>query len=237
MCTHQGASVSCALLTSLLHFASRILANLRTSFASCVQHTAWRNYCADVFWCKHTSPFSIACFAGYTWDGVIHKMPMKQWEAMLSVHLTAPFRLIQAATPYMRDAAKAEIQKSGKATARSIINVSSTSGTHGNAGQVNYSTVSAFCRMTVPGNSSMTGMSQMVQGCALLPVGKGWGNWSDQDCCQGVGPIQHTLQWLGLWFHCHTADCRQRLRRQHAGKQHCMQCLHMCYMYRYVECV
>ena len=91
---------------------------------------------------------------------------MKQWEAMLSVHLTAPFRLIQAATPYMRDAAKAEIQKSGKATPRSIINVSSTSGTHGNAGQVNYSTVSAFCMMTVPGNSSMTGMSQMVQCCA-----------------------------------------------------------------------
>lgn len=81
--------------------------------------------------------------AGYTWDGVIHKMPMKQWEAMLSVHLTAPFRLIQAATPYMRDAAKAEIQKSGKATPRSIINVSSTSGTHGNAGQVNYSTAKA----------------------------------------------------------------------------------------------
>ncbi len=62
---------------------------------------------------------------------------------MLAVHLTAPFRLIQAATPYMRDAAKAEMQKHGKAAPRSIINVSSTSGTHGNAGQVNYATVSA----------------------------------------------------------------------------------------------
>ena len=80
--------------------------------------------------------------AGYTWDGVIHKMPPKQWEAMLAVHLTAPFRLIQAAAPYMRDAAKAEMERDGKAHPRSIINVSSTSGTHGNAGQVNYSTVS-----------------------------------------------------------------------------------------------
>jgi len=62
---------------------------------------------------------------------------------MLAVHLTAPFRLIQAATPYMRDAAKAEMQNHGKAAPRSIINVSSTSGTHGNAGQVNYATVSA----------------------------------------------------------------------------------------------
>lgn len=79
--------------------------------------------------------------AGYTWDGVIHKMPNKQWQAMLDVHLTAPFRLIQAAAPFMRDAAKAEMERDGKAVPRSIINVSSTSGTHGNAGQVNYGTV------------------------------------------------------------------------------------------------
>ena len=83
--------------------------------------------------------------AGYTWDGVIHKMPSKQWQAMLDVHLTAPFRLIQAAAPFMRDAAKTEIEKDGKAAPRSIINVSSTSGTHGNAGQVNYGTVRNEC--------------------------------------------------------------------------------------------
>lgn len=83
--------------------------------------------------------------AGYTWDGVIHKMPLKQWTAMLDVHLTAPFRLIQAAAPHMRDAAKAEMEGGGKAAPRSIINVSSTSGTHGNAGQVNYGTVRLCC--------------------------------------------------------------------------------------------
>ncbi|KAL3136770.1 hypothetical protein ABBQ38_005484 [Trebouxia sp. C0009 RCD-2024] len=81
--------------------------------------------------------------AGYTWDGVIHKMPLKQWTAMLDVHLTAPFRLIQAAAPHMRDAAKGEMEGGGKAAPRSIINVSSTSGTHGNAGQVNYGTAKA----------------------------------------------------------------------------------------------
>jgi len=78
--------------------------------------------------------------AGYTWDGVIHRMTDKQFEAMLSVHNVAPFRLIRAATPHMREAAKKEIDEKGKASPRCIINISSTSGLHGNAGQVNYST-------------------------------------------------------------------------------------------------
>ncbi|KXZ43467.1 hypothetical protein GPECTOR_89g487 [Gonium pectorale] len=81
--------------------------------------------------------------AGYTWDGVIHKMTPEQWSAMLAVHCTAPFRLIQAAAPAMRDAAKAEVEQEGAARPRSIINISSTSGTHGNAGQANYATAKA----------------------------------------------------------------------------------------------
>ncbi len=78
--------------------------------------------------------------AGYTWDGVIHKMSDEQWQAMLDVHNTAPFRMIRAAAPYMRDAAKAEREAGREPEPRCIVNVSSTSGTHGNAGQVNYST-------------------------------------------------------------------------------------------------
>ncbi|MEW6440561.1 MAG: SDR family NAD(P)-dependent oxidoreductase [bacterium] len=80
--------------------------------------------------------------AGYTWDAVIHKMTDEQWEAMLTVHLTAPFRLIRAAAPYFRDAAKAE-KEAGKVVNRKIINISSTSGTRGNAGQANYSSAKA----------------------------------------------------------------------------------------------
>lgn len=81
--------------------------------------------------------------AGFTWDGVIHKMSDQQWAAMLAVHCTAPFKLIQAATPHMRDAAKHEMESQGAAQPRSIINISSTSGTHGNAGQANYATAKA----------------------------------------------------------------------------------------------
>lgn len=76
--------------------------------------------------------------AGYTWDGMAHKMDDAQWEAMLAVHLTAPFRMIRACVPYMREAAKREQANGGTAKARKIINISSTSGTRGNVGQVNY---------------------------------------------------------------------------------------------------
>ncbi|KIV95173.1 hypothetical protein PV10_02854 [Exophiala mesophila] len=72
--------------------------------------------------------------AGYTWDGVIHKITDKQWDTILSVHNTAPFRLIRQAAPYFR-------VKDGEP--RCIINISSTSGTHGNAGQANYSLAKA----------------------------------------------------------------------------------------------
>jgi 3-oxoacyl-[acyl-carrier protein] reductase len=81
--------------------------------------------------------------AGFTWDGVIHKMPDEQWQTILDVHLTSAFRLIRAATPHLRETAKAEIEERGEARARKIVNVSSTSGTRGNFGQANYSAAKA----------------------------------------------------------------------------------------------
>jgi 3-oxoacyl-[acyl-carrier protein] reductase len=81
--------------------------------------------------------------AGFTWDGVIHKMSSKQWDTMLAVHCTAPFKLVQAAAPYMRDAGKAEAAGGSQPGDRCIINISSTSGTHGNSGQANYATAKA----------------------------------------------------------------------------------------------
>src|SRR5215813_4025606 len=76
--------------------------------------------------------------AGYTWDSVIQNMTDEQWQAIIEVHLTAPFRIIRAATPLMREVAKKEIAE-GRRVHRKIINISSTSGVSGNAGQVNYS--------------------------------------------------------------------------------------------------
>ncbi|HEV3040682.1 MAG TPA: SDR family oxidoreductase [Candidatus Angelobacter sp.] len=77
--------------------------------------------------------------AGYTWDAVIHKMTDQQWQAILDCHLTAPFRIIRAASEYWRENAKDEQAAGRTPKARKIVNISSTSGTRGNPGQANYS--------------------------------------------------------------------------------------------------
>lgn len=81
--------------------------------------------------------------AGFTNDSVIQKMTPNKWNSMLDVHCTAPFRLIQAAEPYMRTTAKKEIEAFGSARPRCVLTVSSVSGVHGAAGQTNYATAKA----------------------------------------------------------------------------------------------
>jgi 3-oxoacyl-[acyl-carrier protein] reductase len=80
--------------------------------------------------------------AGYTWDGVVHRMSDEQFQAMLDIHTIVPFRVTRAIAPHWREAAKAELAE-GKEVFRKIVNVSSISGTMGNAGQVNYSAAKA----------------------------------------------------------------------------------------------
>jgi 3-oxoacyl-[acyl-carrier protein] reductase len=80
--------------------------------------------------------------AGYTWDGVVHRMSDEQFQAMLDIHTIVPFRVIRALAPDWRAAAKAEMAE-GKEVFRKIINISSISGTMGNAGQANYSSAKA----------------------------------------------------------------------------------------------
>jgi 3-oxoacyl-[acyl-carrier protein] reductase len=81
--------------------------------------------------------------AGFTWDGTLHKMSDTQWQTMIDVHLTAPFRIIRAAAPLLREAAKQEAAAYGAASMRKIVNISSTSGTRGNFGQSNYAAAKA----------------------------------------------------------------------------------------------
>jgi 3-oxoacyl-[acyl-carrier protein] reductase len=76
--------------------------------------------------------------AGYTLDAPIHKMSDDWFQKMLDIHLVAPFRVIRAAAPHLREPAKAERER-GEEVFRKIVNVSSISGTMGNAGQANYS--------------------------------------------------------------------------------------------------
>ena len=80
----------------------------------------------------------LANIAGITCDRIIQKMTFEDWNFILNINLTGTFNCIQAAEPYMRSAAKKEQDENGKTKTRSIINISSTSGTTGNPGQINY---------------------------------------------------------------------------------------------------
>jgi 3-oxoacyl-[acyl-carrier protein] reductase len=113
--------------------------------------------------------------AGYTWDAVIHKMTDEQWEAILAVHLTAPFRIIRAASTFLRETAKREKAERGAAEARKIVNISSTSGTRGNPGQANYSS----------GKAGVIGLTKMLA--------KEWGQFNIQVNCVAFGRIETRL--------------------------------------------
>lgn len=113
--------------------------------------------------------------AGFTWDAVIHKMSDKQWQAMMDIHSTAPFRIVRAAAPYIREAAKKEIAESGQAAARKIINISSMAGTGGNAGQANYSS----------GKSAILGLTKTIA--------KEWGSLNVQSNAIAYGWIDTRL--------------------------------------------
>jgi len=76
--------------------------------------------------------------AGYTLDAPIHKMEDDAFQAMLDIHVIAPYRILKAAAPHIREPAKQE-REEGVEHFRKIVNVSSISGTMGNAGQANYS--------------------------------------------------------------------------------------------------
>ncbi|MCJ1886951.1 SDR family oxidoreductase [Pseudomonas sp. LA21] len=76
--------------------------------------------------------------AGYTWDNVIQKMTDQQWDDIMEVHVSAPFRILRAASGHFREAAKKEAEE-GREVFRKVVNISSVSGVMGNPGQANYS--------------------------------------------------------------------------------------------------
>ena len=76
--------------------------------------------------------------AGYTWDSMIHKMSDEQFDAMIDVHLKAPFQILRAASGFIRNAAAEEAAEE-REVVRKVVNISSVAGTGGNIGQANYS--------------------------------------------------------------------------------------------------
>lgn len=80
--------------------------------------------------------------AGYTWDSMIQDMGDDQFDAMLDVHLKAPFRILRAASAFIRPKAKAEAE-AGDEVFRKVVNISSIAATGGNVGQANYASAKA----------------------------------------------------------------------------------------------
>jgi 3-oxoacyl-[acyl-carrier protein] reductase len=109
--------------------------------------------------------------AGYAWDGVIQKMTDEQWYAMLDVHATAPFRILRAASDFIRAAAKKE-KEEGRSVNRKVVNISSIAGMFGNAGQMGYSA----------GKAAIVGMTKTMA--------KEWGRYQVNVNCVAFGLIQ-----------------------------------------------
>ncbi len=112
--------------------------------------------------------------AGYTWDNVIQKMTDEQFQAMLDIHLVVPFRVLRAASGYMREAAKNEIA-AGKRVMRKVVNITSISGTEGNAGQAGYSS----------GKAGVIGLTKTMA--------KEWGRYNVNVNAVGFGMIDTRL--------------------------------------------
>ena len=112
--------------------------------------------------------------AGYVWDNVIQKMTDEQFQAMLNIHLVAPFRILRAASSFIRGAAKREAGE-GRRVMRKVVNITSSSGVDGIAGQAGYGA----------GKSGINGLTKVLA--------KEWGRYQVNVNSVGFGLIDTRL--------------------------------------------
>jgi len=112
--------------------------------------------------------------AGYVWDNVIQKMTDEQFQAMLNIHLVAPFRILRAASGFLREAAKREAAE-GRRVMRKVVNITSISGVDGIAGQAGYGA----------GKSGINGLTKVLA--------KEWGRYNVNVNSVGFGLIDTRL--------------------------------------------
>jgi 3-oxoacyl-[acyl-carrier protein] reductase len=112
--------------------------------------------------------------AGYTWDNVIQKTTDEQFQAMLDIHIVAPFRVLRAASGWLRETAKRETAE-GRRVMRKVVNITSIAGTDGNPGQAGYSS----------GKSGVIGLTKTMA--------KEWGRYNVNVNAVGFGLIETRL--------------------------------------------
>lgn len=112
--------------------------------------------------------------AGYTMDALIGKMTDESFDALYQVHLKAPFQILRAASGFLTATAKQEAEE-GKEVFRKVVNISSISGTGGNVGQANYSSM----------KSGVLGLTKSLA--------KEWGRFKVNVNCVAFGFIETRL--------------------------------------------
>jgi 3-oxoacyl-[acyl-carrier protein] reductase len=112
--------------------------------------------------------------AGYSWDNVIQKTSDEQFLAMIEIHLVTPFRVLRAASAYLRESAKREIA-AGQRVMRKVVNITSIAGADGNPGQVGYSS----------GKAGVIGLTKTLA--------KEWGRYNVNVNAVGFGLIETRL--------------------------------------------
>jgi 3-oxoacyl-[acyl-carrier protein] reductase len=117
----------------------------------------------------HSVDIIVNC-AGFSWDNVIQKTTDEQFLAMLNIHVVAPFRLLRAASSYLRETAKREIA-AGQRVMRKVVNITSISA-DGNAGQSGYGA----------GKAGVIGLTKTLA--------KEWGRYNINVNAVGFGLIQ-----------------------------------------------
>lgn len=112
--------------------------------------------------------------AGYTWDSVIQKTTDEQFQAMLDIHVVAPFRILRAASHWIRETAKKESETQARVV-RKIVNITSISGLDGNPGQAGYAS----------GKAAVVGLTKTLA--------KEWGRYNVTVNAVGFGLIDTRL--------------------------------------------
>src|SRR3974390_2548697 len=112
--------------------------------------------------------------AGYTWENVIKKTTDEKYQAMLDIHMVAPFRILRAASNWIRETAKREAVD-GRRVMRKVVNITSVSGVDGIAGQSGYGS----------GKAGIVGLTYVLA--------KEWGRYNVNVNAVGFGFIETRL--------------------------------------------
>ena len=147
---------------------------IAATFAGDLTRTDASQQCIETLLRRYGSIDIVVNNAGYTWDSVIQKTTDEQFQSMLDIHVIAPFRLLRAASEFIRSQTKRE-REGGEIVTRKVVNITSISGTDGNAGQAGYAS----------GKAAVIGLTKTLA--------KEWGRYNVTVNAVGFGLIDTRL--------------------------------------------